>query len=142
MACLPHDNNPLESRGHSSAPKPSPPSTFPTFLKGMSHRFLQPPPVRPPGVESFLLGKWAPAKQRHLPRVTQQVAGRVRTEPRCPNSLESRDSLEVEHEASKHRSRRCPHPATTFPSTSTRPRAPCWHSSHFWPTPRHSEGTH
>ena len=63
----------------------------------------------------------APVKQRHLPKVTKEVTGTGRTEPRCPKSPVSRDSLDVGHEASKHMSRgHCrggrPRPCTTSPS--------------------------
>ena len=63
----------------------------------------------------------APVKQRHLPKVTEEVTGTGRTEPRCPKSPVSRDSLDVGHEASKHMSRgHCgggrPRPCTTSPS--------------------------
>ena len=47
----------------------------------------------------------APVKQRHLPRVTEEATGTGRTEPRCPKSPAPRDSPDVGHEASKHRSR-------------------------------------
>ena len=63
----------------------------------------------------------APVKQRHLPKVTKEVTGTGRTEPRCPKSPVSRDSMDVGHEASKHMSRgHCgggrPRPCTTSPS--------------------------